>query len=114
MEMSMPYVIQRSNVPFPYKLYKACAVTWNDVTIIWGGIKGGPKLTPEENINLPKALLSRFDLIFLLLDKQDKERDELLANHVGAVHRNLVAPGREVPNHQTIDADVMRAFIAMA
>ena len=73
-----------------------------------------PKMTPEENINLPKALLSRFDLIFLLLDKQDKERDELLANHVGAVHRNLVAPGRERHNHQMIDADVMRAFIAMA
>ena len=73
-----------------------------------------PKMTPEENINLPKALLSRFDLIFLLLDKQDKERDEMLANHVGAVHRTLCAPGRETHNHQTIDADVMRAFIAMA
>ena len=41
-EMSMPYVLQRSDVPFPHKLWKACAVTWNDVTIIWGGMKGGP------------------------------------------------------------------------
>ena len=30
-----------------------------------------PAKSPEENINLPKALLSRFDLIFLLLDKHD-------------------------------------------
>ena len=26
---------------------------------------------PDQNINLPKALLSRFDMIFLLLDKAD-------------------------------------------
>ena len=59
-----------------------------------------PKRSPEENINLPKALLSRFDLIFLLLDKQDKARDEALALHVTSVHRNKVAPGREVSDHQ--------------
>ena len=73
-----------------------------------------PKLKPEENINLPKALLSRFDLIFLLLDRQDKVKDEALALHVTSVHRNLVAPGRENADHQTIDSDVMRAFIAAA
>ena len=37
------------------------------------------KLTPHENINLPASLLSRFDLIFLLLDVAEKMNDELLA-----------------------------------
>ena len=73
-----------------------------------------PAKSPEENINLPKALLSRFDLIFLLLDKHDKAKDEALALHVTSVHKNLIAPGREQVNHQTIDQDVMRAFITRA
>lgn len=72
------------------------------------------KKRPDENINLPKALLSRFDLIFLLLDKADHEKDELLAKHVTMVHKNLVAPGRENATYQTVDADVMRAFITHA
>ena len=72
------------------------------------------KKRPDENINLPKALLSRFDLIFLLLDKADQTKDENLAMHVASVHKNLIAPGLEQKNHQTIDADVIRAFIAHA
>jgi DNA replication licensing factor MCM7 len=31
------------------------------------------KLKPHENINLPAALLSSFDLIFLLLDRQNQD-----------------------------------------
>ena len=69
---------------------------------------------PDQNINLPKALLSRFDMIFLLLDKADQAKDEELAKHVASVHKNKIAPGRETTNHQTIDADVMRAFITHA
>ena len=40
------------------------------------------KLKPHENINLPAALLSRFDLIFLLLDLANSELDQKLARHV--------------------------------
>jgi DNA replication licensing factor MCM7 len=40
------------------------------------------KLAPHENINLSAALLSRFDLIFLLLDLANSEMDTNLARHV--------------------------------
>eukprot|EP01117_Protostelium_nocturnum_P016082 TRINITY_DN6304_c0_g1_i2.p1 TRINITY_DN6304_c0_g1~~TRINITY_DN6304_c0_g1_i2.p1 ORF type:complete len:596 (+),score=175.43 TRINITY_DN6304_c0_g1_i2:47-1834(+) len=44
--------------------------------------------SPTENINLPAALLSRFDLMFVLLDKANMESDMALAEHVSYVHRN--------------------------
>jgi len=52
-------------------------------------------LQPHENINLPAALLSRFDLIFLLLDLADSDLDKRLAEHVTSVHRSLSAPKAE-------------------
>jgi DNA replication licensing factor MCM7 len=33
------------------------------------------RISAQKNINLPAALLSRFDLIFVLLDKNDKNKD---------------------------------------
>ncbi|CAL6299338.1 unnamed protein product [Bathycoccus prasinos] len=38
--------------------------------------------TPQENMNLPAALLSRFDLMWLLLDRPDSDSDTALAHHV--------------------------------
>ena len=43
--------------------------------------------SPTENIDLPAALLSRFDLMFLLLDKANIEDDTALARHITHVHR---------------------------
>jgi len=40
----------------------------------------------SENIDLPPTLLSRFDLIFLMLDEPDEERDKELATHVLNIH----------------------------
>merc|ERR1712113_773259 len=45
-----------------------------------------PFKSPVENIDLPPALLSRFDLIFLLLDTVDMDKDKQLALHVTKVH----------------------------
>ena len=42
----------------------------------------------SENINLPNSLLSRFDLMFLILDVADVDRDMALARHVTFVHQN--------------------------
>lgn len=50
------------------------------------------KETPHKNINLPAALLSRFDLIFILQDKPQKEQDRNLAFHICNVHRHRQAP----------------------
>jgi len=42
----------------------------------------------SENINLPNSLLSRFDLVFLILDTPDMDHDMALARHVTFVHQN--------------------------
>lgn len=41
-----------------------------------------PKKSIIENINLPSNLLSRFDLIYLMIDKPDRNRDLRLASHL--------------------------------
>jgi len=46
-----------------------------------------PKKTIEQNVNLPAALLSRFDLLWLIQDKADRENDLKLANHIAYVHQ---------------------------
>ena len=55
-----------------------------------------PKISPVDNINLPAALLSRFDLMFLILDKPSREDDERLAKHVTYVHMNNRHPQSDV------------------
>ncbi|EPY24211.1 minichromosome maintenance protein 7 (cell division control protein 47) [Angomonas deanei] len=49
--------------------------------------------TLSENVNLPPALLSRFDVLWLLLDESSRERDAELSLHVTHVHLHGVAPG---------------------
>jgi len=53
-----------------------------------------PYKSPVENIDLPPALLSRFDLLFLLLDVVDADKDRQLAFHVTKVH-STYGPGDE-------------------
>ena len=70
-----------------------------------------PKVSPVENINLPAALLSRFDLLFLILDKPTRDEDERLAQHVTYVHMHNSPPETEF---ETIDPILVRHYIAGA
>lgn len=44
--------------------------------------KYDPKKSVIENINLPPALLSRFDLIYIMLDLPNEVQDKKLASHI--------------------------------
>ncbi|KAL6514541.1 DNA replication licensing factor, mcm4 component [Orobanche gracilis] len=46
------------------------------------GSRYNPRLSVIENIHLPPTLLSRFDLIYLILDKADEQTDRRLAKHM--------------------------------
>jgi len=50
--------------------------------------------TVSENLKMSAAMLSRFDLIFILLDKPDADRDALLSEHVMSLHARGKGPSR--------------------
>ncbi|NWS41660.1 MCM3 factor, partial [Probosciger aterrimus] len=54
--------------------------------------------TPMENIGLQDSLLSRFDLLFIVLDQMDSEQDREISDHVLRMHRY------RKPNEQDGDA----------
>lgn len=68
-----------------------------------------PKISPVENINLPAALLSRFDILFLILDTPSRDDDERLAQHVTYVHMHNEAPELDF---EAVEPTLMRHYIA--
>ena len=42
--------------------------------------------TIAENVKLPPALLSRFDLIFLLLNSRNSKKDQRMIEHIMRLH----------------------------
>jgi replicative DNA helicase Mcm len=61
-----------------------------------------------KQINFPPALISRFDLIFILRDEPDKKRDDLIADHILQTHRD------KSKSIAKIDTQFMRKYIAYA
>jgi len=45
--------------------------------------------TVSENLKISAALLSRFDLVFILVDKPDEDLDKMLSEHVMAMHAGM-------------------------
>merc|ERR1712079_698319 len=64
----------------------------------------------EANVQLPAALLSRFDLLWLIADKSDREQDLRLAKHITYVHQHNTNPPQE---YSPIDMKLMRRYVAL-
>jgi len=90
------------------------------------GGRYNPYKSPVENIDLPASLLSRFDLLFLMLDTVDGEKDKNLAMHVCKVHTRFsrqdpkadpgepAASAGDIYENKPFDANFMRMYIRKA
>jgi len=67
-----------------------------------------PNRSIAENVNLPPTILSRFDLIFVIKDMPNVDKDLRLAKHITATHKQF----EEVK--PIIDIDLLRKYIAYA
>jgi len=68
-------------------------------------------LKPETNLGIETALLSRFDLTFVILDTPDEDHDESLARHVTFVHRENKHPDLEF---EPFSSQFLRAYVSRA
>merc|ERR1712168_549053 len=62
-----------------------------------------------ENIELPHTLMSRFDLIFLILDPQDEVFDRRLSRHLVSLYYKVAEDDQE-----NLDMSILRDYIAYA
>lgn len=62
-----------------------------------------------ENVNLPIPLLTRFDLIFVVRDTPEREKDSRVASHILEIHRDT---DRAV--QPAIDNDLLSKYLAYA
>ena len=78
------------------------------------------KLSVVDNIRLPPTLLSRFDLIYLILDKQSETSDRRLANHIVSLYSTeKVENEREqrtnlIATKNVIDKNFLASYISYA
>jgi DNA replicative helicase MCM subunit Mcm2 (Cdc46/Mcm family) len=67
------------------------------------GSRYNPRLSIIDNIQLPPTLLSRFDLIYLVLDKADEATDRKLARHLVAMYHATPPATAQVPRRRSLN-----------
>ncbi|KAB1207349.1 DNA replication licensing factor MCM4 [Morella rubra] len=74
------------------------------------GSRYNPRLSVIDNIHLPPTLLSRFDLIYLILDKADEQTDRRLAKHIVSLHFE----NPESAVQDVFDVSMLTAYVSYA
>ena len=62
-----------------------------------------------ENVNLPIPLLTRFDLIFVVRDTPEREKDSRVASHILEIHRDANRAAQPA-----IDTELLSKYLAYA
>jgi DNA replication licensing factor MCM4 len=75
------------------------------------GSKYNPKLPIPANIDLPPTLISRFDLLYLVLDKVDEMNDRRLAAHLVGLY---LEDRPETGGNDILPLDTLTAYITYA
>lgn len=73
------------------------------------GSRYNPNLPVTENIDLPPPLLSRFDLVYLILDKVDASADRELAQHLTSLY--LEDKPAHVANDDVLPIEFLTQYI---
>ncbi|KAL9578373.1 MAG: hypothetical protein Q9212_005756, partial [Teloschistes hypoglaucus] len=76
------------------------------------GSKYNPNLPVPQNIDLPPTLLSRFDLVYLVLDRIDEQADRRLARHLVGMY--LEDTPENASNEEILPIEFLTAYISYA
>ncbi|MGC8662578.1 MAG: minichromosome maintenance protein MCM [Candidatus Micrarchaeia archaeon] len=74
---------------------------------------------PADQFDIPPALLSRFDLIFPIMDILDEEQDKRIAKHILVQHQAAGAKIAKLAEYEQVEAppiksEILRKYIAYA
>jgi DNA replication licensing factor MCM4 len=76
------------------------------------GSKYNPNLPVPQNIDLPPTLLSRFDLVYLVLDRIDEQEDRRLAKHLVGMY--LEDAPENASREQILPIEFLTSYITYA
>lgn len=76
------------------------------------GSKYNPNLPVPQNIDLPPTLLSRFDLVYLILDRVDETNDRRLARHLLSMY--LEDKPQSAGNMEILPIEFLTSYISYA
>lgn len=77
------------------------------------GSRYNPDLPVPQNIDLPPTLLSRFDLVYLILDRVDEKNDRRLARHLLSMYLED-APQSAQTKEDVLPVEFLTAYISYA